>query len=185
MKTTTEDKIKNVFKDSWKVFSNQFVVLILGTLVALILMIFIVTIPPLIYGLYYLTFQAIKGKKAKVSDIFEGFNYFFRSWGIVLLMAIGVLIGLVLLIIPGLLLMALWQFSIAIMVSEKKGITDSLKKSFDIAKKNMAFSIVFLIIVTIIGFLGGLTKVGTIITMPFTTVATCIATMALIKGKKK
>ena len=58
-----EDKIKEVFKKSWDIFSNRFVVLILGTLVALVLMIFIITIPPLIYGIYYLCAQLIKGKQ--------------------------------------------------------------------------------------------------------------------------
>lgn len=180
-----EDKIKNIFKESWGLFSNQFVVLIIGTLVALLLMIFIVTIPPLIYGIYNLAFNVINKKKAKASDVFEGFNYFFRSWGMVLLMLLGIGIGLLILIIPGVFLIILWQYALAIMVLEKKGIIDSLKRSFDIAKNNMAFSIVFLVLVALIGALGGITKVGIILTIPFTTLAICLATKELVKGKKK
>lgn len=178
-----EDQIKKVFKKSWKIFSNQFVVMILGTLVALVLMIFIVTIPPLIYGLYYMGFLFSKGKKVKVGDVFEGFSYFFRSWGLAILLVLGIIGGLILLIIPGLLLIVVWQYAFAIMVSQKKGVVDSLKASYNLGKKNFAFSVVFLILMVIIGSIGGLTYVGVLLTTPFTILATVIAAEMLKGGK--
>ena len=49
-----EDQIKQVFVKTWKIFSDNFVALIMGTILALLLMIFIITIPPLIFGIYYM-----------------------------------------------------------------------------------------------------------------------------------
>ncbi|MBL7051444.1 hypothetical protein ISS04_04790 [Candidatus Woesearchaeota archaeon] len=181
-----EDQIKQVFVKSWKVFVDNFVVLILGTLVALLMMIFIITIPPMIFGIYYMCAQLVNGKKIKVSDVFQGFNYFFRSWGIFILGALGVLLGLILLIVPGLLLIVLWQYAIAIAVIENRGVIDSLGRSFDLGKKHFAFSVVFLILVWMISTLGGLTKVGVLVTLPFSVLATCFAVMVLSgKSKKK
>lgn len=181
---TVENKIKEVFKKTWNIFSNRFVVLILGTLIACLLMVFIITIPPLIYGLHYMCFNLIRKRKAKISDIFKGFSYFFRSWGIALLGLIGVIIGLILLIVPGILLMIAWQFAFAISVIENKGVIDSLDKSYKIAKNNFSFSAVFWILMMVLGTIGSITRIGILLTLPFTILATCIAAQLLAKKKK-
>lgn len=184
---SVEDKIKEVFKKSWEVFSNRFVVLILGTLVALLMMIFIVTIPPMVYGLYYLCAQVAQKKDAKVSDVFKGFSFFFRSWGMVLLLALGIIVGLILFIIPGILLMIVWQYAFAVMVLKGKGIKDSLGTSYRLGKKNFAFSVIFWILMMVISSIGSLTRIGWLVTVPFTTIATIFAVQVLDKksGTKK
>ena len=182
---TIEDSIKKVFQETWKIFSNKFVVLIVGTLIALLLMIFIVTIPPLIFGIYYLCAQLIAGKKVEILDVFKGFKYFFRSWGLSILMFLGVLGGLILLIIPGILLMIVWQYAFAIAVMENKGVVDSLKKSYNLGKNNFSFSVVFFIFIVILSAIGSLTRVGFFVTFPFSILAVCIATRMLSKKIKK
>jgi len=179
-----EDQIKQVFVKTWKFFSNDFVTLILGSLLAVLLMIFIITIPPMVFGIYYMCIQLTKGKEIKVSDIFKGFDYFFRSWGIFILGFLGILLGLILLIIPGILLMILWQFVIVIAIAENKGVIASLGRSYDLGKKNFAFSIVFFLIIIVIDSIGGWTRIGSLITIPFGILATCVAVQMLSKGKK-
>ncbi|MFH1607773.1 MAG: hypothetical protein ABIA78_01435 [archaeon] len=182
---SVEDKIKKVFKETWNIFSNQFVVLILGTLVAILMMLLVVTIPPMIFGIYILCMNVMNGKKAKVSDVFKGFNYFFRSWGLFLLYVLGIIGGLVLLIVPGILLMIVWQYAFVIAVMENKGVIESLKRSYHLGKKNFAFSAILFIIVMIISTIGSLTRIGVLVTVPFITLATMVATKMLSKGKKK
>lgn len=177
-----EDQIKEVFKKSWEIFSNQFATLILGTLLAILLMIFIVTIPPLIFGIYILCQNAIK-EKARVSDIFEGFQYFFRSWGLILLLILGIICGLILLIIPGILLMIMWQYALAFAIIEKRGIIDSIGASYNFAKKNFGLSIIFWILIAVIGSIGGLTRIGILLTIPFTILTTVILVERF--GRKK
>lgn len=179
-----EDTIKGVFKKTWDIFLNKFVVLMLGTLIALLLMIFIITIPPLVFGIYYMCAELINGKKIKISDVFNGFDYFFKSWGLGILGLLGVLGGLVLFIVPGILLMIVWQYSVAVAVMEKKGVVESLRKSYYIGKNNFAFSVVFFILMAIIGSIGGITHIGLLVTIPFTVLATCIATKKLSKKNK-
>ncbi|MFH1500917.1 MAG: hypothetical protein ABIE22_03135 [archaeon] len=179
-----EDLITNTAKKSWDLFKKQFVALIVGSLIALILMIFIVTIPPLVFGIYYMCVQMVNGKKIQIKDVFKGFRYFWRSWGIAILALLGIAIGLVLLIIPGLILIVLWQYVIAVSLIENLGVIDSLKRSYNLAKNNFAFSIVFLILTAVLSSLGGITRIGILLTIPFTTLWTVVAAKALISQTK-
>ena len=181
---TIENSITEVFKKTWNIFTKQFVTLILGILLAFILMIFVITIPPLIFGMYILCIKAAQGKKIKITDIFEGFNYFFRSWGLVILTFLIIALGFILLIIPGLYLIVILQYIIVVSLIENKGITASIKRSFQIGNENLTFSIILAILLMIIGMIGSITRIGFIITTPFTTLATVVATMHLIKITK-
>jgi len=179
-----EEMISNVFKKSFDLFKNQFVALIIGTLIAIIGMIFIITIPPLIFGIYYMCAQLSKGKTIQISDVFKGFNYFFRSWGITILVFLSIILGLILFVIPGLLLMILFQYVIAVAIIEDKGVIDSLKRSFNLAERNFSFSIILWILIMIISSIGALTRIGVLITLPFTFLVTTVATLELIKRTK-
>jgi hypothetical protein len=174
-----EALINEAVKKTLNIFKEQYVVLILGTLVAVLLMMFVVTIPPLIFGIYYMCAQVMKGRKAEVADVFKGFNYFFRSWWLMILAACAVLLGLILLIIPGLLLIVLFQYAIAISILENKSAVESLKKSYAIGKKNFTFSAVVFILMAVLNSLGGMTHIGILITLPLQSLFICIAAKKL------
>ena len=93
------------------------------------------------------------------------------------------------LLVLGILLMIVWQYAFAIMVLKGKGIKDSLGTSYNLGKKNFAFSVVFWILMMIIGSIGSITRIGVLITFPFTIIGTIIAVQILEKkggkGKKK
>ncbi|MDD3421743.1 MAG: hypothetical protein PHS47_05540, partial [Methanocellales archaeon] len=58
-----EEQIKDTIKEGFNIFKNNYVALIIGTLVAMIGMVLIITIPPLIFGIYYMCLQILKGEK--------------------------------------------------------------------------------------------------------------------------
>ena len=179
-----EDMINEIVTKSFNIFKKQYVTLILGTLVALLGMVFIITIPPLVFGIYFMCIQAIKGKKVQISDVFKGFNYFFTSWGLFIVAFLAIAVGFILLIIPGLLLMVMFQYAAAFAVLENKGAINSLKRSYETAKKNFAFSLVLLILIGVISSVGGLTRIGVLITFPFTSLCICFAANKLTTKKK-
>ena len=180
---TAEDSINKAFLSSFEIFKKNYVTLIIGTLIALLLMILIITIPPMIFGIYYMCIQLMNGKRIKVSDVFKGFDYFFLSWGIMLISLIGILIGLALLVIPGILLMIMLQYAVPVAIIEKKGVFASISRSYELAKKNFTFSIAFWILLGVLNSLGAFTRIGTLLTIPFTATALSIAAAEL--GKKK
>ncbi|MBW2989738.1 hypothetical protein KY358_05480, partial [Candidatus Woesearchaeota archaeon] len=176
--------INDTFKQTLRFFKKQYVVLTLATITAILCMIFIVTIPPLIFGIYFMCIQLMKGKKIKVSDLFHGFSYFFRSWGLFILAFLAILLGLILLVIPGLLLIVLFQYAVAVSLLEDKGPIDSLKRSFAIGKENFAFSVMLFVLTAVISSIGGLTRVGILITIPFTALWVCVSSFRLAKKTK-
>jgi uncharacterized membrane protein len=181
---TAEDMINDILKKAYDIFKNQYVTLIIGTLVALLLMILIITIPPLVFGIYYICNEVINGRKIEVSDVFKGFHYFLTSWGLFLLGGIIVILGFIALVIPGLLLLVLFQYAIAVAIIEKRSAYQSLKRSYDLVKNNFNFSIVFWLLMGIINCAGTFTRIGTLITLPFTSICICLAVLKLSKGKK-
>lgn len=180
-----EEEIQDSLAKSFDLFKNQFVALIIATIIAAIGSILIITAPPLLFGLYYMSQKIIKGKRAEISDVFKGFDYLVTSWVMFLVAIILVMIGLVLLVIPGLFLMVVFQYAIAVAVIEKRGGIDSLKRSYELAEKNLGFSIVLFLIIFVINAVGGALQLGWLITYPYTVLVTCIATEKLISAKKK
>lgn len=179
-----EETINDVVTKAHNHFKKQYVAFILGTLVALACMIFIITIPPLIFGIYFMCVKAVKGEKIEISDVFTGFNYFFRSWVLLVAGFFSVIIGLVFLIIPGLLLMMVFQYAIAIAILEDRGAISSLKRSYALGTKNFKFSIVFWILMAIIGGIGSATGLGVLITIPFSALCTTLAAQKLAAKSK-
>ena len=176
---TAEEMISETLKKGFDIFKKNYVNFILGTIVALFLSIFIVTIAPMIFGVYYMAIELMKGKRVKVSDVFKGFDYFFVSWGILLLAVLAVMAGLVFLVVPGLLLMVLFQYAVPIAILEKKGVWASLKRSYHLGRANLSFSIVLWLAVAVINSVGAVTRIGFLITVPFTALWLSIAAQRL------
>jgi len=176
--------INEIVTKAFNIFKKQYVALILGTLVALLGMVFIITIPPLFFGIYFMCTNAAKGKKAQISDVFNGFDYFFTSWGLFIVAFLAISVGFALLVIPGLLLMVLFQYAVVIAITEKKGAINSLERSYEIAKKNFAFSVVLMILIAVVNSIGGLVRIGVLIAIPFTSLCMCLAANKLTTKKK-
>ena len=173
--------LQDTLDKGFKLFKKQYVALILGTLVAAIGSIFIITLPPLFFGVNYMAIQIMKGKKVKITDVFRGFDYFVVSWVMFIVAFVAILAGLICFIIPGFLLMVLFQYAAPIAILEDKGAIESLKKSARIAQDNLGFSVILWLFVAIIGGIGGALRVGWLITYPYTVLCTCIAAKRLSK----
>ncbi len=181
---TVEADFEDVIGESLKLFRKQYVAIIIAMLIAAFGSIFIITAPPLFFGLYLMGVKMAKGETVEVKDVFRGFDYFFVSWVLVIVAAITIMIGFIFLVIPGILLIILFQYAIPIAISEKLGAIDSLKKSYRIGRDNFWFTVILAIALWIIKAAGGAIVVGGLITFPFSIVCLCVATLRLTEGKK-
>jgi hypothetical protein len=134
----------------------------------------------LIYG----SIQALRGRQVSVGECFsQGFARLGTAIGVAILAGIGVALGLVLLIIPGLILAVMWAVAIPAAVIERIGVMDSLSRSITLTRERRwpVFGAIFLaglitvavsIVVEVVAyFVGGIdTTLFTIVTWAVTAI---------------
>ena len=108
---------------------------IIATLVAMIGSILIVTIAPLFYGLVDMAVRGVKGEPIDYKDVFSGFDHFVRSWGFAIVAAVLLLVGYMLLIIPGIILSILLLYAFPLLVIRGYSGVDAIKESIEDWKK--------------------------------------------------
>ncbi len=182
MSVSRNIRVEDVLSEGFEAYKKQWITFLIAALIAAIgtIVTLFIGYRPLAWGIYIMAIMSIKGEKLEIGYVFKGFNYFIRSWALFILGGIIVGIGFILLIIPGLLLMMLFQYAIPIALIEDKGVIDSLQKSFEIGRENLQFTIILWIVLAVINIIGySINFVGGLITEPFTTICLCVATFKL------
>lgn len=172
-------QIEDLFKTSYEVFRLNWLPMILASLVVTVGSILIITAPPLLFGYYLMSIKILERKKVSTMDVLEGFNYFFRSWGIVLLTGIITVIGYVLLVVPGIILSILFMFTMPLSAKKNLGVVDSVKSSYALAKKNFWFSALLLLILFAINVVANFFPILYLFTLPLTYIAATEASLKL------
>jgi hypothetical protein len=174
-----EKQLEDVLKESFEYFRKTFIAFIFATIIAGVGSIFIITAPPLFFGLFVMGVKVMRGEEVAFTYVFKGFDYVITAWVLFILYFLAVLVGLVFLIIPGLALMVLLQYSIPIAIIEGKGAIESLKRSYRIGLDNLQFSIILAIILFVINALGSAVALAAVITYPYSIICYCVATKKL------
>jgi uncharacterized membrane protein len=162
--------IVKAFTDSFNIFKNNFVVIFLGSLVAMILGTITAGILyiPLTVGVMMLFVKAKRGEPVSFNDIFLPIKRFFALFFGSIWMAILIIFGLILLIVPGLIFASWWMFAVLYIYDKKMGISEGMAASKAIVtKNNLWIHLLFLILAGVIGNVGyNVYKIGYLLTCP-------------------
>lgn len=176
--------ITSALKKGVDAFVSNVLAYIIGFLIMIIGSILIVTIAPLVYGMYYMILKGTRGEKVEIKDVFYGFksvSMFIRSWvglivyGLIVFVIVfivafvGGLIGGILESASIVLLTTLVAMVVAIILeiflyftwyiyvmTPSENIIYAIKESISIGKANVLTVLITIIISGILAFIGGL-----------------------------
>src|SRR5262245_30316282 len=153
--TGREFRIGPIFTRSWSIYAANFVAFTLVAIVASLpsqlggdfessvgvvrnVVVFVVSVILYFVGqavILYGAFQAMRGRSVVIGDgVGRAFSRFFSLVGISILVGLGVGIGFLLLVIPGIILALRWAVAVPACVVENKGPLQSMSRSAELTK---------------------------------------------------
>ncbi|MFH1787807.1 MAG: hypothetical protein ABH834_00300 [Candidatus Altiarchaeota archaeon] len=178
-------KVEDVLKESFELYKKNFISLVIAGVIVAVGSVFIITAPPLLFGLHFMALKAIRHEQVEIKDVFRGFDYLFKSWVMFIAGFTSVVIGLFFFLLPGLALLILFNYTIPIAILEGRGGIASLKKSMRVGRDNLQFTIILWILLAILHSIAGSVSGAILLTYPFAVLATCIAAIKLTGDKNK
>ena len=167
--------IESLYKNSFKIFLDNIVVCIANTIIAIVAcMLLCITVigifaVPAVWGGY--TESMIRMSIGQRVEIGKFFSVGFNRWRTLLfaniIYFIGILIGLICFIIPGIYLMIRWFFFTQIIVYEGLNASEALAKSGDIISNKFWEVTAVFVICAIIKTIGGIIGILILVTIPY------------------
>ncbi len=155
----------------WSIVKEDLGNYILITVMALLLAMvgsFIVA-GPLIAGLFISVRRKMLEGRTDLGDLFAGFNVFIDAFLIFILLSIFTLVGFVFLILPALVVIALYLFPFAFLVDRKLSFWDAMEASRKLVIQDLlgwGLFVTLLILLNLLGLM--LAGIGVLITIPIT-----------------
>ena len=179
--------IEKIFQDAFKTMVDQIVACIVNTILVIVSCVFlaitvigIFAIPAVLGGYVESMIRMARGEKVGIGDFFKtGFNRFGTLLGTTILSFLGIVIGLICLIIPGIYLMIRWYFLYQVIVDRDASVFESFKQSADMVTGQFWIILTLVILIAVIQAIGGTIFVGIIVTIPYTSLLTAHIYLAL------
>lgn len=120
----------------------------------------------LLCGMSRTAMKQLRGEPISVGDIFSGGDVFLPMLGAYILVVLGVYLGLIFCIVPGLVLMGLWVFVHPLIVEGRMGVFEALGRSWETTKPYLRAYVGWALIIALVYGVGGSTGCGVVATMP-------------------
>lgn len=121
------------FRDNWPVLVGMFLVFvaIIATcrVFRLGFPVNVVIDGPILLGIWRAVLGMVDGRKPAIGMMFEGFDRFLDAFLAYIVMAVLIALGFVCLIVPGVILMIMWQFTYAVLGETRMGFWDAMHES--------------------------------------------------------
>jgi hypothetical protein len=166
-------------KQTWSLFTGKPLEHILASLIVLGLSMvsFGVLMGPLCVGQIRMIDKQRRGDDIRIEHVFAGFDSFAPSFLTTLIVLVGVSIGLVLLVVPGLFLMAAWGFALWFVALRGASAVEALSASWALLKQNTPSVLLVVLLSAVLNSLGASSLFGVLLTTPlsfiFATLAFC------------
>jgi len=175
--TTAEISIGKWLNQGWEMITTDLGNFVLLTLIYLVLLIALsftmigelLISGPLTVGYFLIVFNKLKGKPFNINDITSGFNVkmFIASLLASILVGVFLTVGFILLIIPGIVVWALYMFTFPYIAEKELDFWAAMEASRKLVSKHLFEFSVFALVQIIICFIGLLVfGVGLLVAIP-------------------
>lgn len=135
----------------------------------------------LIAGFHIYTMKKLSGRNPEIGDFFKGFNFFLHSLVASLLIGLFTFLGALALIIPALVIAAMYKFTYLFIVDKRLEFWPAMQASHNVVRRDYFGFTMFLILAFFVNVLGFLCLiVGLLVTVPVTFAAITIAYKELV-----
>ena len=175
-KTHEAPVIRLAFTRAYKSFLDQIGVCLVNTVIFIpscvllcVTVIGIVAVPAVFGGYMEFLVRVARGEKTEAGDFFQfGFHKFFTFLWASILCFLGVALGLLLFILPGIYLIVRWYFVFLLIVDKDAAVMEAFRKSRDMVSGRFWEVLAVLISTSIVNSINGTLWAGALLTMPFT-----------------
>ncbi|HEY6877634.1 MAG TPA: hypothetical protein VI299_06420 [Polyangiales bacterium] len=162
-----------IARESWQTFRREPVLFVIAGLVTVVCSVVSLglLIGPLQVGFIELVRKVRAGEPVAVSVLFSRMDTLVSSSVAMLVAGLLCFIGLVMLVVPGLLVMFFFFWSLPAIAYEGLGGIDSLRRSAALTRANTMHTLALLFLVALAHAVGGLIMFGFVLTLPLCTIA--------------
>lgn len=165
------------FGEALELTLNHAVELILGFVVAVALSVVSCGIcaPPMMIGYLRMHLRLARGDTSvEIGDVFDGFQQFIPAWILAICVGFAVLIGTLMLIVPGIIAGYLLYWASIEMADGNDDPFDCMKKSIDYNSTRIGPAIVFVLVASIVANIGHAVALGSLLTVPMSFSMRCV-----------
>ena len=131
---------------------------------------------PLTVGLFYIIFNKMRGGSIHVGDLSKGFNFFIAAVLADILISVFVAVGFIFLIIPGIVISALYMFAFPLILEKELDFWEAMETSRKVVSKHIFELSVFMFLLYVFCLIGlMLLLVGFLVALPIFFVAVAMA----------
>ena len=122
---------------------------------------------PMMAGMHFVFIRKMTQRRLELGDLFLGFNFFVPTLVANILISIFTTIGVILCIIPGLVIAAMYMFTYLFIIDKRLEFWPAMQASHDIVRKDYFGFTIFLVAAALLNVLGVLCCIiGVFVTLP-------------------
>jgi hypothetical protein len=163
-----------LFTAGWQKFMAQIGPAILWTLLYIIgagllcvIVIGIIVLPVWMAGYLEIMKKLYHGETPEFGDFFKHMNKLGNLWVAFILIYLGIAIGSILLVIPGIAVSILWSMTFFLIIDKDMDAISAMKASWKRVLEEIWMMLALIIVLGIINAIGGAIWVGILVTAPF------------------
>jgi len=170
-----------VMKDFGNFLLLSFIYIVLLTVAFSTWIIGLILAGPLTAGFFYIILNRIRGKDFYIGDIARGFEVFVAAVLVDILISVFISIGFAFLIIPGIIISAIYMFAFPLIIEKKMDFWQAMETSRKIVSRNLFELSIFMLVLYIFLFIGVLLLlVGFFVALPIVLAAIAYAYCDLV-----